>query len=209
MKTKINNHASIVLVYNRDEILSNIYDGTYPREVWRGKINLLGGGQAKGDKSPRQLLERELNEEFKIEELKERRDYDENFSKLVGEGSGAPIVPKFASASDINFVKKEIFDNLRAYKDYLANFPAYKDKPAFNVIFSVYISEVSHDVISCVKRNIAESKSLVSEGLLKITSFEDITAGLVSSAWIAGQVIEDIFKISVPGKDNNIKVSNL
>lgn len=196
MKVKIHNHASVVLVYNENKILSNIYDYTYPKEIWRGRINLLGGGQDRGDISPRLLLEREIREEFTIKPEGLRR-YDSNFSDIVGSGSGAPKISKFSSKIDIDLVKNSVLKNLRPYKDFLVSFPCYRDRPAFNVIFSVYISKIPLEVIDCVKKNLKENKSLISEGFLRITNLEELKSGKVLAAWATGKIIEDYFKIKV------------
>jgi hypothetical protein len=201
MKTSIHNHASVILAYNRDNIVSNIYDNTYPKEIWRGRINLLGGGQSPGDVSPRYLLEREMNEEFRINRG-ETKKYDKNFSDLVGKGKGAPKIDLFASRAEIKYIKDFLLNNSGPWGDFLIKLPPYKDKPSFNVMFSSYICPLSDYAMNCFKKNIKNGKSLVSEGFLKITNLNDITSGKVLTAWATGIVLEDFFKVNVPNPEN-------
>lgn len=200
MKINIHNHASAVLTYNDKEILSNCYDETYPREIYRGRINLLGGGQGKGDISPEYTLKREINEEFSTE-LEEDRHYDSNFSDVIGEGLGAPHPELFASSNDILSVKEDILLDISPYKDFLISIPQYKKIPGFNVIISYYVSSLKKETIDCVKRNLNQGKSLVSEGFLKISKLEDIFSGNILTAWGSGEIIEDFFRQKVPNPD--------
>ncbi|HPD81649.1 MAG TPA: hypothetical protein PK357_00945 [Candidatus Pacearchaeota archaeon] len=200
MKTKVHNHASILLAYLDEKVVSNIYDDTYPKEIWRGRINLIGGGQNPGDISPRSLLEREINEEFAIskEEIKE---YDKNFKDLVGEGNGAPGIDLFASKKEIDFVNNFLLNNIKPWKDFLITFPPYKSNPSFNIMFSSYFCNLSKEIMDCFYENLSKKKSLVSEGFLKITPLSDISSGKVLTAWATGVVIEDFFNINVPNPE--------
>jgi hypothetical protein len=200
MKTEVHNHASVILAYNGKDIVSNIYDNTYPKEIWRGRINLLGGGQSPGDLSPRYLLEREIAEEFRISK-EETKEYDENFRDLVGEGKGAPKINSFASKRDINLVRDFLLYNSEPWRDFLITLPPYKNRSSFNVMFSSYVCPLSKKVMNCFRQNIKEGKSLVSEGFLKITSLSDIESGNILTAWATGFVIEDFFNTNIPNPE--------
>ena len=68
-KYKVRDHSSVVILpsQNGNEFVFNVYDATYPRVEFRGAVNLVGGNLDPTDSSPRQLLERKLNEEFRID----------------------------------------------------------------------------------------------------------------------------------------------
>jgi len=203
MKIQVHNHASVILAYNGKELVSNVYDNTYPKEIWRGRINLMGGGQAQGDISPFYLLEREINEEFRINS-EVTKEYDKNFSELVGEGKGAPKINSFASEKDIKLVKDFLLLNSQPYWDFLITMPPYKDRPSFNIMFSSYVCPLSNKIMDCFKKNILEEKSLVSEGFLKVTPLSQIKSGEVLTAWATGMILEDFFNVKIPNPENII-----
>ncbi len=203
MKIPVHNHASVILAYRGEEIVSNIYDNTYPKEIWRNRINLIGGGQSKGDYSPRYLLKRELEEEFRISKEVTKK-YDKNFKDLVGEGKGAPKVSSFASEKEIKYVKNFLLNNSNPWKDFLISLPPYKDRSSFNVMFSSYVCPLSEKVMACFRKNILEGKSLVSEGFLKITSLSELKSGEVLTAWATGFILEDFFNVNIPNPENVI-----
>lgn len=203
MKIPVHNHASVILAYNNQEIVSNVYDSTYPKEIWRGRINLIGGGQSKGDISPKYLLEREIKEEFKIDNS-EAGYYDNNFSDIIGSGKGAPKINSFATEKDILLVRDFLLENYKPYNDFLVTFPGYKNKPPFKIIISSYACKLSEKVMNCFRRNISSGKSLVSEGFLKTTNLQDIQSGKILTAWAAGIIIEDFFCKEIPNPEKII-----
>jgi len=200
MLIDVHHHASVIIVYNSDILLSNIYDNTYPRESCRGRINLLGGSQNRSDKSPKDLLERELGEEFRIC-VEDPGAYDKDYAGTVGAGSGAPKVEKFATQKDIELVKSEILSKACPYQDFLAHIPQFKNLPGHNVMYSVYAAESSPQVLECVQRNLSLERSLVSEGFLRLSHLEELTSGRVLTAWISGLILEDFFKRNMPNPD--------
>lgn len=203
MEQKVHNHASVVLVHSGDKIFSNIYDNTYPKEIYRGRLNLIGGGQSPGEKSPRGLLEREITEEFQ-KDLEDNGDYDANFAEVIGEGVGAQKASDFAPIGDINFVRKNILSGIKPYNDFFVTIPAYKDKPEFNVIFSTYISEINKDLMNLIQKNLDVGKSLVSEGTLTINPLNDIVSGKELTAWATGHILGDYFNKEIPNPEKVI-----
>ena len=200
MKTPVHNHASVIIAYNGREILSNVYDNTYPREIWRGRINLIGGGQGKEDTSPFQLLKREIEEEFRIEK-EQAKPYDKNFADVVGSGKGAPEVTSFASVEDINLVRAALLKDIKPYCDFLVSLPPYKTKPAFNIIFSAYQVHLSKEAFECARRNLTGGRSLVSEGFLRITDIRELEQGRMLPAWAAGVILSDFYNVNIPNPE--------
>ena len=200
MDIKIHNHASVVLAYMDRKILSNLYDETYPKEIWRNRINLIGGAQSQEDKSPRELLYREICEEFSLGK-READVYDSNVSDIIGDGQGAPIIQNFAPKEEIDAVKNSILSKINPYSDFLVSIPAYRKKPQFQILFSVYSWEIPEEILKVIERNINQGKSLVNEGFLTISDLEGISQGTPLTAWGTGLILEDFFKINVPNKD--------
>ena len=200
MGIKIHNHASVIVAYRGREILSNMYDGTYPKEIWRNRINFIGGGQSQEDKSPRDLLCREIHEEFSLKD-REAGAYDQTVSDIVGDGQGAPIIQNFAPKEDIDVIRNNMLDNLRPYSDFLVSIPAYKKKPQFQILFGVYSWEIPEGVFKIAERNINQGKSLVNEGFLTISDLDGIVQGMPLTAWGTGLILEDFFNINVPNKE--------
>lgn len=200
MKTSIDRHASVVLVHYKNRLVTNQYDDTYPLEAYRKCINLIGGTPNKDDKSPLETLLRELAEEFRIE-TEQVKEFDPALVKTLGSGPPAPQVTRFASESDIEQVKESIIRTLVPYRDVILGVPAYPPRPTYKILFHVYAATISEEVVTTVRRNLDQHKSLVSEGFLRLTDLHEVQNGTIGTAWATGPVLGSFFKAKMPNPD--------
>ena len=108
------------------------------------------------------------------------------------DGKGAPKVTSFASQEDIDLVKENLL-KATPWQDFLVTLPPYEGIGLINVLFSVYVVELSEEVMKCIERNISENKSLVSEGFLKLTNVNDLVSGETLTAWATGGILSEYF----------------
>ena len=129
MKKDLDYHPSVVIVYSDSgEVLLSGYGGNYPKNAlsYRSTPNLLGGNPTNDD-SPRQTLEREIEEEF---------EFEKNILNMA---------PK----KDIEFIKDSILKNICPFLDFYFNGKQFEGgDPAYTAIFSAFSSKVDKEVIS-------------------------------------------------------------
>lgn len=200
---KIDYHAGNVIIEAEkgNVFLFNKYNFSYPFKIYRGRINFMGGGKDRGDFSPEELVKREISEEFSI---KEDKSYDEALlENLRGEKYSLPKIEKFASEDEINYVKKEILENMVSYQDFFVEFKnfVFNDYQPRKAIFSVFYSKVSDNFFNVVEKNIKEGKNLVNDGFLKIVKLEDILSRKILGAWITGLVLEKHLRTDIPNPE--------
>lgn len=175
-KSLVNHHAGQVLVESEfhDEYLCGIYDNTHPILICRGRINLIGGGKDKEDISPRGTVEREVEEEFALQN-------DVGPEEIMIQDSGKlyepPRIEKMASEADITALRKAILENMIPYQDFLVRFQKVPGGPTLKnpyVIFSVFHSVIGRQYFDLARKNLAQGKSLTNDGFLTIVTPEGL-----------------------------------
>jgi|SRR3989344_3506804 len=124
----IHHHAANLIAEseNGKEFLVDIYDNTYPRKCYRGRVNFIGGSHDPADYSPRELLEREVKEEFSG--ITSSSGMEGIVADMVGERSCVIKPKKFASKEDIIKIQNSLL-KFEPFKDYLIKMPAIEGKP--------------------------------------------------------------------------------
>jgi hypothetical protein len=182
-KPILHHHASTVLAKcgETGEFLFGQYDPGYPgkNKHWIGRVKLLGGNYFAGrdaDSSPLYTLQREVGEEFS--------------GKKAAEGEmAASQEHKFSSQSEIEFVRKALL-SVEPYQDFFAQqFPAKEGDVMPYVIQSVFRSNLTKQVIECVKDNLSERKSLTNEGFLAVKTLDELTEGNLLCQGLTGMII--------------------
>ncbi len=202
----IRNHSSCVIIEaeKTGEFLFNEYDHTYPIHYFRGAINFIGGNYKREDKSPLDVLLREIKEE-----LSTNQDYinhKEKELKNLKRGWRPPeMIKSFSSEKDISSIRNEIILKILPYKDYLWSFPHIKEKKAFNSICSVYLSKINQNIFELVRKNLNESKNIKNEGFAKIYSLNDIKNKKVICSW-ATPCILSYYKDTILENPYDVKI---
>ena len=201
MKIKIHCHAGNLITISQkgDELLLDIYDSTYPLKAYRGRANLIGGVQKKSDRSPKEILEREINEEFS-NKGENYNIMDSIMKEVVGEGPGAPRPERFAPESDIIRIRGELI-NFKPYKDYLVKMPLIEGKENKDFIVSVYSVTISQNIFELAKYNLLHGNSIKNEGLSKIINMHSLIKGETLTARAAGIFIGDYFNVKLPNPE--------
>jgi len=199
MPIKISRHCSAVIVKSSDNnlFLFSQYDHTYPFKDFRGYINLIGGGRdIKKDNSPRETLEREINEEFSniIDE-----NTDNFLYSLVGEYHNSAKIKQFSKTKEIFFIRDSILEEISPYKDFLIKIPPMgKLKTPFFVIHSVFVSTISPDIFQEVYKNNNRKRRVVNEGLIKIINKKDLINGKFKTIFGVSYIMADFLEKKVP-----------
>lgn len=203
---KISHHASGVIIESEKtrELLVSRYDETYPTKCFRGSVNLIGGNHEKEDKSPLEILLREINQELSSDQ-KYVNDKEASLKDTVGEWIAPQEVKLFASEKDIYSIKNEIISNIVPYKDYICSFPSFEKRDEFGSLVSVFISKIKQDIFELARRNVNEGKSIKNEGIAVICSLEDLKEGRILCAWAAPCVLSDYKKVAIPNP-HNVKI---
>lgn len=199
MVRDILHHVSLLVIESPDkkEILIGKYDDTYPLEVFRNRVNLIGGNQHPEDSSPHELLKREIIEEFSIRKKAEGK-IEESISRTSGKGMGAPLPSKYASEEDIIKIKNEIL-KFKPYGDFIVNVPYIKKFPLETVaIYSLFYITLPKDLFECARINLSEGRSIKSEGFAAIVSIEDLKNGEPLSAGATPLVLSHYLKTQIP-----------
>ena len=196
----VHHHTSVVIIESqvKKEFLFSVYDNTYPKVLYRGRANLIGGNASAKDSSPYGVLVRELKEEFTI--LQEEA-IDDNLIDILGKNPGPQRVKKFASRRDISLIKKGIIKNLSPFQDFLAKIPSLEGSPAFLAIYSVFLSRLPYNIFKCAKENIEKGKGVKCEGYTVIASLDDLKSGKVLTAWGTSPIIGCYAKTTIPNPE--------
>ena len=154
---KVHHHASVVVIESEfgGRFLFGGYDKGYPVEVFRDAVNLIGGNHESLDVGPKDILLREIGEEFSVPDGKEDR---------------------FAPSELLDNIRQEIVGNLIAVGDYLVTDPPVRPERKINeVIFSFYGARVKDLLMDEAKKYLDAGKRLTTEGFVRVLSKEDIT----------------------------------
>jgi|SRR3989338_3215779 len=200
-KYKIHHHASVMIIPSKknSEFLLDIYDGTYPKKSYRGKAHLIGGSNCEEDFSPRGLLEREIKEEFS--QIQEEMGFDKNLEDLVGEGSPPKKIENFASKQDIKFIRDAILKNSVPYQDFFVKIPQDGSRPQYDVIYSVYLTNLNSGVFEIIRENLNFGKSIKNEGFPRIININKLKKGNPLTAAATGLIIGYFLKTHLPNPE--------
>ena len=154
MKRQVSHHASGIIIASpeNDIFLLSGYDEGYPREIFRGCPNIMGGNYEKGDRSPWHTLERELKEEF----------------------SFGQEVPNLASRDDRDYLVNEIMRHAEPFRDFLMTDPPLKKKEVYDFLYSIFQAKISDEAFTIAERNLEQGKKLVSEGVAHVFTLQDL-----------------------------------
>ncbi len=181
MKRLVDHHASGVIVSDEEMrfFMCNGYDSGYPISQFRGTLNLLGGNYAKGDQSPRQIIDRELSEE------------------LCSDVNPAEL---FAPREFISSLHNGIASSLMPWSDFFITDPVVKERPnaTREAIVSCYTATLPGELINAVKGYLDAGKKIVSEGVLSVVSRDDILSGARIFAWVAPEFMTRFLGKEVP-----------
>lgn len=198
-RLEVNHHSSVVIIESEktSEFLFSVYDNTYPMTCFRGAINLIGGNYEAGDKSPLDILCREIKQE-----LSTNQNYTDNketnLSKVMGMREKPQKIKLFADKRVIARIREEVISSAIPYKDYLLNFPSFEGRKQFDALTSVFISVIRQNIFELARKNLAEGKSIKNEGLAVICSIEDIIKGRFFGAWATPCILADYKNVILP-----------
>ena len=162
MKQKLDAHPSVLIAYSNKakKILLNVYDAGYPKTVYRGSVNLIGGNPKPDDQSPEEVLIREILEEINPNHSIEK--------KYVGKVNWAP-------ESEIRLIRNSLFQ-FTPLQDFLVEQRGIIEggnKP-YLAIYSTFYSEISEKIVHCVEKNIMNGKHIFSEGTQGVFTLEQL-----------------------------------
>ncbi len=206
---KISCHSSGVIIEaeKTGELLLGRYDETYPTKFFRGAVNLIGGNYEKSDKSPLEILLREIKQEFSSnQEYVNHRE--ENLRDFIGDWRAAKKIELFASEEDIFLIKREIISNISPYKDFLWAFPSIEGRDKFDSLTSVFISKIAQDVFELARENLKESRSIKNEGSAVICTFKELKQGRLLCAWATPFILSDYKNVEIPN-NYNVKAKSI
>jgi hypothetical protein len=187
---KLDAHPSVVIVHCADlkKFLFNVYAEGYPRAAYRFSANNIGGNLEPGDRSPEDTLIREVSEEFDPNHGEEKR--------FVGEVVWAPD-------DDIRLIRNAILGGMWPLQDFMARQTGIISggNNPYQAIYSAFYAPVSVAVIECAERNIRGSRNIPTEGLVGVSTLDDLTnhaRGEFSTAHITAHVLNWHFGSRIP-----------
>ena len=199
---EICHHVSVIIVNpsSSGHLLLGIYDDTYPLETFRNRVNFFGGNQHPEDQSPREIIEREIGEEFRVLEVREKT-IEESLYATSGRGPGARIPEKFAPVEDIKNIRDALLSTCSPYKDFFITAPRryiVGQTPRIANITSVYDATLSNDLFECARDHLANGKAIKSEGFATIVSIDDLVSGKILSAGGSPVILADYLQKDIP-----------
>jgi len=167
---KIDHHVGCVIIQSNsgEDFLFSMYDHTYPTICCRYKINFVGGNWEKGDYSPKEILLREIREEF------------------------------LSCEEDVITIRDSIINNLIPYKDYFVEVPEIGQNLQHNALQSIFLSKIPQVVFENTRKNIKEGRNIINEGLMKICNIDELKSGEVQAAWATGGILGDYLGMTFP-----------
>ena len=167
-----------------------VYDGTYPQVSYRFSANNIGGNPSPQDKSPRNVLLREMGEE-----------YDHNHGEKTKFGETVLWAPR----EDIKFIQDELTTNATAYMDFLMKAKQFSNDPTtktYTGIYSAFESEISEIAMEVAESNIRRLRRLSPEGLTGVFTLEELTNDPVkrnlSTAHATAPILNSFFNANIP-----------
>jgi hypothetical protein len=206
VKQLVNHHAGNILIESEEngKFLCNIYDNTHPIELFRGRLNFLGGGKNLEDMSPLLTVKREIYEEFSI--LK-NNELDAATIQDSGGKYSLPNISKRAPLEDIKKVRKSILENIVPYQDFLITLKPNTKGPKLQspkALFSVFYSKIPKDIFEIIKKNMDLDYSLVNDSFLKLVTADELIKGKPLTSWACGGVFEYYLKKKIPNPEKTI-----
>jgi len=93
-RVRENSSMLIIIDCSRKNILTTRYDQTLPKVAYRGRINLIGGAEDKGDSTPKDTILREIDEEIVDVNLKramlKKLKFYRDFLSIIPAFDGGP-----------------------------------------------------------------------------------------------------------------------
>lgn len=193
MVHKINENSSMLILEGEKDsgnLLIAQYDYGFPRPAYRGRINLIGGAEEKGDVSPYDTMVREVIEEINID---------------------PPKREEFASEKLISELRRQTIANLVHFKDFLSNtlVPPKQGQTkgaTYLSIDSVFYSQVGQGLFEDTKEQIQRRKRILTEGNLVAVTLSEIEKGNPLTAWTTGEILEDYFRVEILNPDRVVSV---
>ncbi len=193
---KVRHHSASVLIvppqYN--QAIVGVYDSTYPVEVFRGNFLFLGGNGNK-DRSPRAIVERELNEE-----LSDKASAQETVSQIIG---SAHVDPRGMQKEEREYAPKALRDELKAavvanmngFGDYLISVKGESVKKPNDLVYlsSAFIATVDERLFEEARNQLSQGKQLVNEGLAKIATLRELEG--MNGAWGYATIIRHALSV--------------
>ncbi len=206
---KIRHHVGVVIIEaeKTGEFLVSRYDETYPTKCFRGAINLIGGNHEKKDKSPLEILLREINQELSSNQ-EYINDRKASLKDVIGDWQPPQEIKSFASEGDILLIKNEIISNIVPYRDYLCSFPSFEKRAEFDALQSVFVSKIKQNIFELVRRNLNEDKNIKNEGFATICNLKDIREGRILCAWAVPCILSDYKNVVIPNP-YNVKIKHI
>ncbi|MBI2045181.1 hypothetical protein HYT23_03920 [Candidatus Pacearchaeota archaeon] len=178
MKRPFNKHIAVGIIISglNNEFLFGRYDGTYKKEIYRKRINFLGGNYREEDHSPEGLFRREITEEFSLLTHKEG---------------------PFASEEEINSIRNEILKKTTPYKDFYITI---RDNvyPKSILISSVFLAKISPDIFELARLNINAGRRIVNEGTACIVNLDEVVSGKFLLVPTAQKIMEEFSQVKIP-----------
>ena len=184
-KRKLDYHPSSVIALGREtgEVLMGVYTEGYYNKIYIGSANLLGGNPKKEDKSPLEVLTREINEEF-ADPLK---------------SLGVP----WAKKELIKEIREALHNN-EPYADFffeITKMEGVKHTPCTGIC-SVFISYIPQEIFEEIRISILNGEKIMSEGAAGIFAIRDlIKGGLYSTANTTPPILSEYFGVKIPKPD--------
>jgi ADP-ribose pyrophosphatase YjhB (NUDIX family) len=172
------------------------YDETYPIVPFRGLCTLLGGN-ARGDRSPRATLEREVREECGI---------DVRGSDSITETVGSTFVDDDPTARDYApaILRKQAAEAILTTAKPFGDFHAIVNKAILHTpehistFVSAFTAELEQGIFSAIVQELEKGKQLTNEGLALIVRTNDLMGGTIPVAWGHATVVGDILGLHLP-----------
>ena len=185
-------HPSVVIAPCEalGKLLMAVYDGTYPQVSYRFSANNIGGNPSPKDGSPRNVLLREIEEE-----------YDSNHKEKTQFGETVLWAP----SDDIELIRNQLLQNAIPYGDFYVKatqFPTDPTTKNYSAIFSAFYAKVGKEVIEAAESNLRRCRRLSPEGLTGIFTLDelanDFVKGELSTAHATAPILNHYFDSRIP-----------
>ena len=183
LRVEVYSAVSVVHSPSGDKFLFSVYDGAYPRPLYRGRANLIGGNREEEDESPLGTLRREICEEFS--------------EAAVTDGNVAQI-------ARISSIREGLLESLRPYKAFITTVPEAVGgaRKAITLLASVYSAVLPDEVFRAIEDHRGER--FVTEGGIGIESRERLAEGQVLFAWDSGVKLSDFLGMRLPNPEGAV-----
>jgi hypothetical protein len=186
MVNKVMEDSSIIIVGADDtseRFLMARYSDTYPKPAYRGRVNLMGGGQHPMDAHPIKTLRREFKEEFDPDRA---------------------IDNSWAPSHFIRKLRDCILTGAAPYGDFLSivpSFPHGLKRKAITIdhTYSVYLPTTLFDA---AQEHISRGNKIVCEGELEVVTAEQLKSGNPLTAWSTGHIMTHHLGKEIPNPND-------